>query len=169
VKPVALVFQYTQNEYVKAERQYLFASKTITKTSVAVLAIYVPVSIITLFLSSFSGLSIIAVAIAMIAAAAGSILYFYIPTYKFKQTEKYHEEYTLTFSDAGVNFKTPTIDSELKWEIYSGMWESDAFFFLIHAPRMYTLIPKRAFENPDAQQNFEEIALANLKGTKRML
>ena len=169
MESVELTFRYNQSEYVKAERQYLFANKTITKTSVIVLSLFFPASLINLIFSSFSNLSVIAVAVAIIAATAGSILYFYIPTYKFKRTAKYHEEYNLAFSAVGIKFKTPSIDSELKWSIYSEIWESNDFYFLIQAPHLYTLIPKRVFESPAVKQTFEEIVLSNLKCTKRVL
>ena len=104
----------------------------------------------------------------MFAAVAGSALYFFMPHYKFKQTAKYHEEYKLLFSSSSIKFKTPSIDSELKWGIYTGLWESGDFYFLIQAPRMYTLIPKRAFESPAAEQNFEDMALSNIGGAKRV-
>jgi len=169
METMELTFKYAQSEYVKAEQQYLFASKTITKTSVIILALYLPASLIYLFFSSFSTLSIVAATIAIFATIAGCTLYFYIPAYKFKKTAKYHEEYRLTFSNAGIKFKTPSIDSELKWNIYSAIWESNDFYFLIQAPRMYTLIPKRVFESSAAKQAFEEIALSNLKCSKRMV
>ena len=76
---INLTFKYTQNEYVKAERQYLFASKAITKISVIILATYFLFAAICLFLSSFSLWSIIACAMAIIAGIVGCILYFYIP------------------------------------------------------------------------------------------
>ena len=164
-----LTFRYTQSEYVKAERQYLFASKTITKTSVVILALYLPASLIYLFFSAFSTLSIAAFAVAAITAVIGYTLYFYLPAYKFKQTAKYHEEYSLTFSNTGIKFKTPSINSELKWNIYSAFWESCDFYFLIQAPRMYTLIPKRVLESPAARQTFEDIVRANMNGSKRIV
>ena len=169
MKTVELVFEYTQSEYVKAEKQYLFARKIITKMSVVILAIFLLFSLGYLFLSSFSAISVIAFGVALITILAGCILYFYIPIYKFKQTSKYHEEYTLIFSKGGIHFKTPTIDSQLKWSVYSEMWESNDFYFLIQTPQLYTLIPKRVFANHGIEQSFENIALSNLKCAKRIL
>lgn len=166
---VKLQFKYTQAEYVKAEKQYLFASKTITKTSVVVLALYLPFSAFYLFFASFSIFSKIAFAVALLALVAGCTLYFYIPAYKFKQTAKYQEECTLAFSKDSIGFKTPTIDSDLKWDIYSEIWESTDFYFLIQAPRHYTLIPKRAFANFATKQAFEEMALSNFNSKMRVL
>jgi hypothetical protein len=166
---IRLSFKYTQGEYVKAERQYLFASKAITKTSVVVLALYLLLSLVYFFLSSFTVLSSIFLGIALFAFVAGCTVYFYMPVYKFKQTSKYHEEYNLTFSLEKIEFKTPTIDSELKWDVYSDFWESNDFYFLIQAKRIYTLVPKRAFRNLATKQTFENIVLSNLKCTKRIL
>lgn len=66
-----------------------------------------------------------------------------MPILKFKQAEKYHEEYTLIFSKNIIRFKTPSIESELKWNIYSMLWENHDFYYLIQA--------------------FEEFAQSNLK------
>ena len=167
MEAVALTFKYTQAEYVKADRHYLIASKTISRTSIVVLAIFLPASILYLFLSSFSVPGIVFAAIGVVAAIVGSTLYFYTPVYNFKITSKYHEEYTLTFSDSGISFKTPSIDSTLKWDVYSEIWESNDFYFLIQSPRMYTLIPKRVFGSPAEMRMFEDISISNLKCTKR--
>ena len=164
---VELTFRYTQAEYIKADRHYLIASKTISKTSIVVLAIYLPASFLYLFLSSFSAPGIVFTTIGVVAAIVGSTLYFYTPLYKFKTTPKYNEEYTLTFSNSGITFKTPSIDSIIKWDMYSEIWESKDFYFLIQAPRIYTLIPKRAFRGPVEMRMFEEISISNLKCTKR--
>jgi len=75
-------------------------------------------------------------------------LYFYIPLYNFRITPKYTEEYNLTFSSSGITFKTPSIDSIIKWDVYSEIWESNDLYFLIQSPRMYTLIPERVFGSP---------------------
>ena len=166
---VTITFKYTRAEYVRADRQYLIASKTISKTSVVILAIFLPASLLYLFLSSFNIPGMIFVAIGVVAAIVVSILYFYMPIYKFKITPKYNEEYTLVFSNSGITFKTPGIDSTIKWDMYSEIWEINDFYFLVQAPRMYALIPKRAFKSPVEMRMFEEIACFNLKRIKRVI
>ncbi|WP_313133258.1 YcxB family protein [Anaerocolumna sp.] len=168
METVELTFQYTQGEYVKAKRQHIIASKTITKTNVVVLAVYLSFSL-WYFFSSFSVLSGFSLGFALFALIAGCTLYFYVPIQQFKRTSKYHEEYNLTYTKDGILFKTPTIHSELKWDIYSEFWESTDFYFLIQVSHIYTLIPKRAFLNLADQQAFEKMALSNLKCTKRIL
>ena len=158
-----LAFKYTQSEYVKAERKYLLSSKVISKSSIVILAAYLLFAIAYLFLSSFSLWSIVALAIAVIVGIMGSVLYFYIPIYKFRSTAKYQEEYSLLFSLEGIKFKTKMIDSELKWGVYSEVWECNDFYFLIQTPRIYTLIPKRVFTSSTEKNTFDKLVTSNMK------
>ncbi|MGN6714672.1 YcxB family protein [Anaerocolumna jejuensis] len=168
MKTLQLVFKYTQSEYVKAERQYLILNKTIRKYDPILATLFLLFSISCIFLSSFSVFSIIILGIVLIATAIGSYLYFLMPVFKFKYTEKYHEEYIMVFSKDSIKWITPSIESELKWNIYSELWESNDFYYLIQVPRMYMLIPKRAFAAQKDKQTFEEIALSSLKSIKRI-
>jgi len=169
LETIELKFKYTQAEYVKAERQYLIANKTMRRYDAVLVVVFFLFSVCYLFLSSFSTLSIVVLVIVLIVSALGICLYFFIPVLKFKQTAKYHEEYQMFFSKDMIKWKTSSIESELKWSIYSEIWESNDFYFLIQAPRMYTLIPQRAFVNQEEKQDFEEIILSNLKSIKRLL
>ena len=64
--------------------------------------------------------------------------------------------------------KTQSIESEMKWDIYFALWESHDFYYLIQAPRIYTLIPKRVFKDLNEKQLFEEIAQSRVKTTKHI-
>ncbi|MCL2057580.1 MAG: YcxB family protein [Oscillospiraceae bacterium] len=92
-----------------------------------------------------------------------------MPILKFKHTSKYYEKYTLIFTNEGINFKTPSVDSNLQWAIYSEIWENDDFYYLIQAPRIYTLIPKRTFNTTADRQYFEDCCLSNIQKPKRVL
>jgi len=100
--------------------------------------------------------------------ALGSFIYYLMPILKFSQTAKYHDVYSMVFSNDVIQWETPSIHSEIKWEIYSEVWESNEFYYLIQGPRMYTLIPKRAFENQEDKQAFEVILRSNFKRIKRI-
>lgn len=113
-------------------------------------------------------LSILLLGLVLVVTTLGSCIYLLLPILKFKQTAKYHEEYTLIFSKEIVRLKTPSIESEIKWSVYSKLWENGDFYFLIQAPRMYALIPKRAFKDQNEIQLFTEIAHSNLKTIKHM-
>ena len=160
METVKLRFQYTQSEYIKAERQYLISNKTIHKYDIA-LVVY-------MLFSSFSVFSILIFGLIIVVTALGSYLYILMPILKFKQTAKYHEEYTLVFSKETIKFKTQSMESEIKWNIYSALWENHDFYYLIQAPRIYTLIPKRVFKDLNEKQLFEEIAQSKVKTIKHV-
>ncbi len=166
---VKLKFSYTQDEFVKAERRYLFASGTITGPSVVIIAVILVFSVLYCFLSSFSVFSVVLLIAALLVLMLGCVVYFYIPEKKFQMNSKYHEEYELTFSEEGIHFKTPSIDSRLEWDIYSELWENDKFYFLIQAKQIYTIIPRRAFSGQAEEERFEAIALRALKCSKRIV
>lgn len=166
METVGLVFKYTQKEYVKAARQYMITSKTIRKRDPVFLAVGFATSIFCLLISSFSAPSIALFAAILIVAAIGGFLYFYAPVLKFRQTAKYQEEYRLTFSEDGIGFKTPSIDSRLNWSVYPEAWISGDFYFLIQAPQVYTLIPRRAFLSDADMRVFENILIKMIKTIK---
>ena len=118
--------------------------------------------------SSFSIFSILTFGLVIVVTGLGSYLYILMPILKFKQTTKYHEEYTLVFSKETIKFKTQSIESEMKWDIYSALWDSHDFYYLIQAPRIYTLIPKRVFKDQNEKQIFEEIAQSRVTATKHV-
>lgn len=169
METIILIYNYLQSEFVKAMRQYLIANGTIRKYDPAIVAAFLLFSIFFHFIFFLNILSVILLVITIIFSALEVFLYFCLPVLVFKRNTKYHEEYTLTFSKEGITFKTPSINSVLQWSIYSELWESNDFYFLIQAPRMYSIIPKRAFLNPTDKQTFEEIAMSNIKRAKRVL
>lgn len=163
LETVELKFQYTQSEYVQAERQYLIYNKTLHKYDIALAVVFLSVSAIYMPFSSFNIASVLIFGLVITITVLGCYLYFLMPILKFKQTKKYHEEYTLILSENTIHFKTPSIESEVKWNIYSMLWENHDFYYLIQAPRVYALIPKRVFRDQNEKQVFEEFAQSNLK------
>ena len=168
METVKLRFQYTQSEYIKAERQYLISSKTIHKYDIVLVAVLLLMSVVYMLFSSFSVFSILIFGLIIVVTALGSYLYILMLILKFKQIAKYHEEYTLVFSKETIKFKTQSIESEMKWDIYAALWENHDFYYLIQAPRIYTLIPKRVFKDPNEEQLFEEIVQSRVKTTKHV-
>ena len=110
--------------------------------------------------SAFSTLSVILFGIVILVVIMGCCLYFLMPILKYKNTSKFHEAYTLIFSEDAIYFKTDSIDSEL--------WHNDNFYYLIQGVRMYTLIPKRVFKDSDEQEAFEELVQSKLRLIKRI-
>lgn len=78
--------------------------------------------------------------------------------YMFKRSAKFHERTTLSFSEEGIHYKTPSIDSTIDWSLFTGLIEDEELFLLLYkAPRTYTIIPKRAFGSEEAKAEFREL------------
>lgn len=75
----------------------------------------------------------------------------------FKWNPKYREPYEITFSDDGIHFRTPTIDSNIDWKLYNSMLEDGQIFVLIYGKWMYAVIPKRAFADVAEENAFREL------------
>ncbi len=166
---ISIQFTYSQDEYVKAFRQYLFASRTMTTVSIIIAGAYFIFTMFYLPLSGFSPLSIAAAAISIIYIVLFWTLYVYVPNFAFKNTVKFQEEYFLSFSDDGISFKTESINSQLKWSIYRQVIETSDFIFLVQNSRMYTIIPKRTFSKSEMLESFRELVTGCIGVIKRIL
>jgi len=79
----------------------------------------------------------------------------------FRTNPKFKEPYELAFGESGIRFKTPTIDSTLAWATYYQVLEDERVFLLVYAPRMYTVVPKRAF-TVDQERTFRALLLRHI-------
>jgi len=165
---VELKFQYTKEEYVKAFRLYLLADRAAGKFARGFILLFSAFSIYYLLSSGFGALGILCCVLSAVAIAIELLLYFYIPHRNFINSPKLHEEYLLIFSPDEIIFRTSGIDSRLKWDIYSALWESGDFYFLVQASRNYTLVPKRVFKDSGEREIFKSLAAKAVKNFKRM-
>jgi len=66
---------------------------------------------------------------------------------EFRTNPKFRETYELTLEREGLHFRTPTIDSNIKWTHYSQVLETPKALILVYGRRMFTVLPKRAFSD----------------------
>ncbi len=88
----------------------------------------------------------------------------FVIRYRFKRTPKFHEKNELTFSEEGIHFKTPSIDSNLKWDLYTDVVEDNNLILLMYGGA-YSIIPKRCFKSEEDLKTFQ--TLIRRKITKR--
>lgn len=166
---VRVAFTYTKEEFVKAVRQFLVATRRVSRSSRVLVPLCFGLSIAYLFLASFSALSIVFLVVATLALITGILVYGYVPVRNYNSADKYKESYELDFSKDGIVFKTQSIDSTLQWSTYRECWENKKFFYLMQNQELYTILPKRAFTEDGSLDAFREIARAALeKDIKRV-
>ncbi|WP_462351103.1 YcxB family protein [Fusobacterium varium] len=152
-----LSFKYTRNEYIKSRRNYLFMNKIIKKTDLILVGL---LGLFTLYLflnNGFSTMFIILYILLFILLAIFSVLYIFQPGMFYDKIDKFKQQYYLEFKDNKIFFRTDDISSELEWNFYEALWENDDFFYIIHSKEMYTLIPKRVFNNEMEMIEFKEL------------
>lgn len=161
MEKIEISFKYTKEEYVKAFREYLLLTKTIKKRDMIVAVLVIIFSTIWLILSKeiLSGVCLLCGFLFFILSCN---LYYWMPGRNFSQNSKFREEYNLTFSNEGIQFKTDSINSDLKWSTYVNSMESEEFFYLIQAKQVFSVIPKRVFESVEVENGFREMVLKNL-------
>lgn len=91
-----------------------------------------------------------AVFVAIVVAA-----FLVIPNWAFRHDPKFRDEYSLTFSPEGVQFRTANIDSHLGWSLYTNALVNSHTYLLYWGARKFTVIPSRVFQSPEQQQAFD--------------
>jgi len=142
-----LNFKYTRDEYVKSRRNYLFMNKTIKKLDLTLIGLLIIFTIYLFINNGVSIMPIILIILLFIVSIVFAVLYVFQPGIFYDKINRFKQQYHLEFRDNRILFKTNGINSELDWNFYEALWENDNFFYIIHSKEMYTLIPKRVFNN----------------------
>jgi hypothetical protein len=83
--------------------------------------------------------------------------------YQFRRSPKFLAPTSLSFSREQIHYRTGSIDSTLRWDLFDGLLEDEELFLLVYrAPRSYAVIPRRAFASPAEQSDFRELARSAL-------
>lgn len=142
-----LNFKYARDEYIKSRRNYLFMNKTIKKLDLTLIGLLIIFTIYLFINNGVSIMPIILIILLFIVSIIFAVLYVFQPGIFYDKINKFNQQYHLEFRGNRILFKTNGINSELDWNFYEALWENDNFFYIIHSKEMYTLIPKRVFNN----------------------
>ena len=145
---VQLSFRHTEQEYLAAVRYYVWHSKELL---LRMIIVYVLVSTgMVLLLQLFGSPFPLWVVIAFIVLAGVALFQGYLvdlPRRYFRGDPKFRDEYNLTFTDAGIEFRTTHLNASLAWSLYTDVIEIDKFYILVYGKGIHSLsiLPKRAF------------------------
>ena len=145
---VQLSFRHTEQEYLAAVRYYVWHSKELL---LRMSIVYVLVSTgMVLLLQLFGSPFPLWVVIAFIVLAGVALFQGYLvdlPRRYFRGDPKFRDEYNLTFTDAGIEFRTTHLNASLAWSLYTDVIENAKFYILVYGKGIHSLsiLPKRAF------------------------
>ena len=158
---INLSFQYLESDYVRALRAH-YASRLRLTVDAVVISILIAAGTY-LWRSPdlrWLGMGFVALAVgfALILSAAFTI----VPRMVFRREPKFRDQYSLTFSADGIQFRTAHIDSKLQWSMYSRALVDVHSYLLYYGSRQFTVIPKRVFQNSQQQQAFEQLLVRHV-------
>ncbi|MEG4009861.1 YcxB family protein [Microcoleus sp. Pol11C1] len=92
---------------------------------------------------------------------------FYIPLIKlnqryqlarlWKSQPNLREPTTLEFNEEGIIYKTFSVESNIKWQLYTKFRETKKLFMLYQFPHVFNILPKRAFMSNEQLDQFREL------------
>jgi hypothetical protein len=161
VSAVSFSFRYSEQDYVRALRAH-YASYLRLRLDLVVVVV---VGIAGAYLWRSSGshwLSMAFICVSGIFALMLLAAFVVIPPLAFRREPKFRDEYSLTFSEEGIHFKTAHIDSQLKWSIYSSALVDAHSYVLYYGKRSFTVIPKRVFQSANQKSAFEDLLVQHV-------
>ncbi|MGB9750705.1 YcxB family protein [Roseiflexus castenholzii] len=81
----------------------------------------------------------------------------------FRSSPALRQPIETVFDRKGVHFRFGTERVSRSWERYQSFAESDRVFVLIHSRWAYSVVPKRAFADRKAIDEFRELLRANIR------
>jgi hypothetical protein len=158
---VNLCFSYSENDYVRGLRSHYASRLRLWLDIPAIVLAGIGGAFLwrsttlhwlsTLLIGASCALSLILVAAFLV-----------IPPLAFRREPKLRNEYSLTFSQEGIHFKTKDIDSQLQWSIYSKALIDAHSYVLYHGTGAFSVIPKRAFQGADEREAFERLIASHI-------
>jgi hypothetical protein len=157
METISLRFKYTEEEYIAATRFYLTGSTgfliRLVLSSIFVMAGIFLVS----FLHLDSVISFLLTFVGVVLLLIWALLFFVVPRQRFRRDPKFRDEYTLQFSDDGIQFKTAQIDALVQWNLYSKVIKNERFYLMVYGQDMISVIPRRAFASAQQEAAFDEL------------
>jgi hypothetical protein len=150
-----LAFRYLPGEYLRGIRAHQFPRHRVL-TDLSMSALVFGVGLATLMGSQefWLGAMLIVLSLVVPAMYLASLL---VTPLMLRDNAKLEQEHLLTLSDAGIHFRTDSIDSRIAWSLYKRARRTARFYLLYYGRNQYTVIPRRVFADGGEMKAFEEL------------
>lgn len=157
IEPIKAVFTYMRDEYIRAMRRhyrtnihvYRDIGLGIVMAAVGLWGLYAPYG------NKLYSLVVLIPGLVLLLLVAYAL--FVSPILIYRSYPKLRSEYSLTFYDDRIEFKTENVDSNLGWQLYHSWLRDDEFYILYHGKRNLSVIPRRVLTSPGDDERFAEI------------
>jgi hypothetical protein len=168
---VQLNFQLTEKEYIAATRFYVLHS---TELLLRLITFYVFFSaglvILTIVLDFALPIWAVAAFLGLLGVSMWHGYLIDLPRRYFRGDPKFRDEYHLTFSDSGIEFKTQNVNASIAWGMFTRVLENDTFYLTVYGRDInsVSVIPKRAFVNSKQEAAFRELLRRHIDRTLKL-
>lgn len=87
---------------------------------------------------------------------------YYAIKHDFEKQPIFRDSVSVEMSEEGLEVKTSTSESKIKWSSFSYWKETPNLFLLYYPSKLHDLFPKRAFESDRQIDEFQEILASRL-------
>ena len=158
---VSLCFRYTERDYVRAMRAH-YATRMRLWLDIPVIVVAGIAGVYLWHSTTEHWLSAMLIGVSVLLSLILVAAFLIIPPLAFRREPKFRDEYSLTFSQESIHFKTAHIDSVLQWSMYSRALIDAHSYVLYYGTGSISVIPKRAFESADQQRDFEQLLVQHV-------
>jgi type III secretory pathway component EscV len=161
---INLEFSYTEREYLRASRVYMFhTSEIVSRLFTFSILVTIALTALPVLLPGFPLWAAVALALLVLA----SILYntlVRMPQQLFRGDGKYRDVYSVTLADEGITVRTKQIESKLAWSLYTRLIEVSDLFLLVYGTHVgqMTVLPKRAFASETQEAAFRALVARHI-------
>ena len=167
--PIQLLFTPTTADYLVAMRLFMLKQRS-TRLLLAVGVLMALFGVYSLFASNFQNWSTSLPAFLFIGII--TLMLFVVNPYmlgkKIDKIERLHAEATWTVDEKGIRIKTSLEDSHLEWSVFSKFHEFKDYTLLVYSknPNFFQLLPSRAFESTEQQEQFRTLLQVKVPGLR---
>jgi hypothetical protein len=159
--PVSTTFTYSREEYMLAMRRHYYSTLHPKYDFVGGLLAIVGGLYMALAMDiGWIAWCLVAAGCALLGMIAYAMLL--LPAIIYASQPKLKNEYTLSFADDGIRFRTKGIDATLQWSLYHRWLSDDRFYIMYHGKRDLSVIPRRALAHDDSDNRLRQLLTEHL-------
>ncbi len=140
-----LKYSITEAEFMEAYEAHWKSNKQSTKSNLALGALGVLAGLALCLYVDLYGLILAVVGLVL---ACMPLIRRYTHIRAYRDSKKYQGEIEVTFADEQIEVRSNDGESRLKWSVYSKMLDTKNFLLLYLSPRLFSIVPKKAFAGP---------------------
>lgn len=161
--PIKLRYTPKKQDYIRASRVLAKNTPTFLVLAAVILIAMVAAAVV-LIVPGLGNISWRNIAIVVLLAGSFYTIYYlaFIPyqlTQAFKKNEYLQKERVFTITEQNVHMRIGDRETDLEWEYIKKVIDGGTFYLLIYKAdqNVYPFLPKRAFNDPLAEQSFLQL------------